>query len=166
MTSNLEVDTVHRKLSKLRFLLLVSGVALSLARPLRAELNGTISSIEVDRDYVAGKVATTLHLGSMVYEITDRNGTIIREYASPTGRIFAISWEGHFLPEMEHFLGNLFEQYAIAMRSGQKTRNWRQPIFLQTPDLTFENSGHTGWYQGRAYLESGVPNGFLISDIR
>jgi hypothetical protein len=141
-------------------------IALSPALPVRAELNGTISSIDVDRDYVAGKVTANPRFGSTVYEITDRNGTIIREYASPAGRIFAISWEGRFMPEMKHFLGDLFEPYVSAMRSEHKTHNWRQPILIHTSNLTFENDGHMGWYYGRAYVESSVPGGFSIDDIR
>jgi hypothetical protein len=157
---------VRRKPSKVGLLLSVWAIALSFALPVRAELNGSTSSIDVDRDYVAGKVTATPRFGSTVYEITDRNGTIIREYASPTGRIFAISWEGRFLPEMEHFLGNLFEDYAVAMRSERNNHNWRQPIQIHTSHLTFENGGHMGWYYGRAYVESSVPSGFSIDNIR
>jgi Protein of unknown function (DUF2844) len=157
---------VEPRSSTTRALLIFCVLGLSFTPPAVAELNGTVSSVDIDREYVRGEVTATPQSGCTIYEIKDGNGTLIREYVSPTGRVFAIAWEGHFVPEMEHFLGSLFQEYSTAIYAGHPSHGWRQSVLIYTPTLTFENGGHLGWYFGRAYVPSNVPNTFRVEDIR
>jgi Protein of unknown function (DUF2844) len=148
-----------------RVLLLLCVFGCPFVQRTLAELNGSVSSVEDDRGHVAGTMSATLRLGSTIYEIKDPNGTLVREYVSPDGRVFAIAWEGHFVPEMEHFLGALFQQYSTAVHAEHAKHGWRQPLNIHSPTLTFEAGGHMGWYYGRAYVQSNLPNGFPSEEI-
>lgn len=160
------VSAVHAGIAQKWLLLSLWVLGFSFDLPTHAELNGSLSSIDVDRNYVAGTLNTRVRFGCAVSEIKDRNGTLVREYVSPAGRVFAIAWEGHFVPEMEHFLGPLFEEYSKALRAEHAVHGWREPLLIHTPALVFEAGGHMGWYYGRSYVGSQVPNGFPIDEIR
>jgi hypothetical protein len=160
------VPAIRPLFSQTWVLLSLCVFGFSFAPPTHAELNGSLSSIDVDRDYVAGTLNTTTRFGCTVSQITDRNGTLVREYVSPTDRVFGIAWEGHFVPEMQHFLGALFQAYSTAARTEHAAHGWREPLLIHTPALVFEAGGHMGWYYGRAYVPSEIPNDFPIEEIR
>ena len=149
----------------MRFLLLLGFTGLWFCLPSWAELNGNVSSVETDRAQVGGLLSSRSSYDSTIYEIKDPNGTVIREFVSPKGRIFAVAWEGRFVPEMKFLLGGLFQDYARAVHSEHPNHGWRQPLFIHTPTLAFESLGHMGWYYGRAYVAAEIPNGFPMEQI-
>jgi hypothetical protein len=149
----------------MRFLLLLGFIGLCFCPPICAELNGNVSSVESDSERVGGLLSSRSSYYSTIYEIRDPNGTVIREFVSPKGRIFAVAWEGRFVPEMTHLLGGLFQEYSRAVHSEHPNHSWRQPLFIHTPTLAFESGGHMGWYYGRAYVQAEIPNGFPMEEI-
>ena len=91
-------------------LILILGAA-----PAWAVLGEPESSVSADGQVLRGQIRDEVHEGYRLHQITDASGAIVREYVSPSGKIFGISWQGAFVPNMRQLLGTYFtylQQYA------------------------------------------------------
>jgi hypothetical protein len=84
---------------------------------------------------------------------------LIYEYASNTGSIFAVSWSGPTLPNLQAILGNHFKDYLAALKQS------RGAIYSQTENLVIQSSGMMGAFQGFAYLPQKIPTGFSTKNL-
>ena len=138
---------------------------LGLSCPALAALGGDLTSVDADRAHLK---ATSLEVKpSEAYEvhpIQAPGGTIISEYVSSTGRVFAVSWHGPFIPEMQQILGSYFQQYSAAL--GAKRPYGRRPLNIQVPGLVVQTGGHMGAYFGRAYLPEMLPSSLKAEEIK
>jgi len=138
---------------------------LGLSCPALAALGGDLTSVDADRAHLK---ATSLEVKpSEAYEvhpIQAPGGTIISEYVSSTGRVFAVSWHGPFIPEMQQILGSYFQQYSAAL--GAKRPYGRRPLNIQVPGLVVQTGGHMGAYFGRAYLPEMLPSSLKADEIK
>lgn len=124
-----------------------------------------MASVYRDVDHVNGSVQTINSERYSVYEVRIPTGTIVREFISPSGVVFAVAWQGPFIPELQHFLGAYFQEYTDALRAHKSSSFSRRPVTLRLNDLVFENSGHVGAFFGRAYLPRAVPAGVGIAEL-
>jgi hypothetical protein len=113
--------------------------------------------------------------GYTLHEIQTATGTLVREFASPAGAIFGVSWEGPFLPDLRQLLGSRYEAYAQAARAEQNARTGpagraaprgRRPPSIRLPDLVVESSGHPRSFRGRAYVPQMLPEALRLEDLR
>jgi hypothetical protein len=137
-----------------RSLLVVVSILFLLATPSWAALGQSVASLGSDQRRLHGALRTTVSDGFSIHEITGEDGTIVRQYASPSGAIFAVSWNGPFVPDLEQLLGAYFQEYRQALRS---TARHRGPLVLRTSRLVLETSGHMRSFHGRAYLPAMLP---------
>jgi hypothetical protein len=100
-----------------------------------------------------------------VHEIQAPGGTVVKEYVSPTGRVFAVAWHGPFVPEMQQILGAYFQQYSAALQSAPKHYGHR-PLDIEQPGLVVQASGHMRAYWGRAYVPEMLPQGVKADEIK
>jgi hypothetical protein len=145
------------RLAGLTTLLLVSGLFA------RAELGGNVSSVQADEVRLQGTRQVTEANGFTVHEISTPVGATVREYVSPGGSVFGISWEGPWLPDMRQLLGAYYEQYAQAV---QKKTVRRGPLLIEEPGLVVEMGGHARSFFGRAYLPQAMPRGVQADVVR
>ena len=96
-----------------------------------------------------------------VHEITGDDGTLIREYVTPAGKVFGVSWSGPTIPDLTQLLGTYNAEFQNALHSKRGPRN---VAMLRNPDLVVESTGHTRNFNGRAYLNSMLPSG-VTQDI-
>jgi len=138
---------------------------LGLSCPALAALGGDLTSVDADRAHLK---ATSLEVkpseAYQVHPIQAPGGTIISEYVSSTGRVFAVSWHGPFIPEMQQILGSYFQQYSAAL--GAKRPYGRRPLNIQEPGLVVQTGGHMGAYFGRAYLPEMLPSSLKADEIK
>ena len=83
------------------------------------------------------------------------SGTEVREYANAEGIVFAVSWNGPFLPDLRALLGSHFsalEQHASG--AGRASA-----VSIQNPELTLLSGGRMGAFRGRAWLPRQLPAG-------
>ena len=123
--------------------------------PSWAALGELESSVSADANVLQGQVQEQLRTGYTLHEITLTRGARLREYVSPAGRVFGVSWQGPFTPNMQQVLGAHFsdlQQYAQS-----QTRRRGGPLVIENRDFVFFHSGHMGWSSGRAYVPSLVP---------
>lgn len=97
-----------------------------------------------------------------VHEITLPSGTSMREFVAPSGRVFAISWQGPIRPDLRQALGQYFEPFVSAPRAKFADRRHLQ---IQQGDLVVQMGGHMRALFGRAYLVSAIPSGISIGDL-
>jgi hypothetical protein len=142
-----------------------AAVALFLAAPFpaRGALGDSAASVLADQARMKGTLHSTDRKSYVVHEITV-SGTVVREYVSPAGMVFGVSWEGQFPPDFQQLLGPYYEQARQA--AAQQSRPRRAPVAVDTPGLVFQQTGHPRSFHGVAYIPQLVPDGVQASDIR
>jgi Protein of unknown function (DUF2844) len=129
-----------------------------------AGLGGDLNSVMTDQMHFQGGVKTTETASFTVHEIHPQTGIVIREYVSPAGKVFAISWHGPWMPDMHQLLGSFFQQYSDGVKA--QASPGRRLIRIAQPDFVFQHGGHMRSYVGRAYLPQLLPAGVTAEDIQ
>jgi Protein of unknown function (DUF2844) len=159
--------SMGRTLSIKAKILLVSSVfVVGTSFPAWAALGGDIASVQADQVHMQGTRRLTAAAAYTVHEIQGASGTVVREYVSSEGKVFAVAWQGPYLPDMRQLLGSSFEQYAQAAKAQRSTRMRRGPRLIEAPELAVEMSGHPRSFSGRAYIPGMLPQGVPAEDIR
>lgn len=158
--------------SQCRTGLALLGMTLALAAaPCRASLGGAPSqfgntNVRQARVLAAGTAAAGAPAaGTPAYDVSATqlpNGTTVREYAR-NGVVFAVAWNGPFLPDLRELLGRHFatltDDAARAPAAGHNR------IRIARPDVTIESGGHMRAYNGRAWVNGLLPAGFDTNGI-
>ena len=121
--------------------------------------------MDVDSAHMNASHQSTRHDSYVIHEIKAPQGTVVNEYISPQGKVFAVSWHGPFPPSMQLILGTYFQQYVSALRAQPKVYG-HPPIDLQLPGLVVQASGSMGSYLGRAYIPDLLPQGTIVDEIQ
>jgi len=129
---------------------------LAAAFPAEATLGGSAESVVTDQSKLHAKRAVVDRRDYTVHEITGDDGTLIREYVTPAGKVFGVSWSGPTIPDLAQLLGTYNAEFQTAIRA---KRGRRSSAAVHNPDLVVESSGHMRAFHGRAYLNSMLPTG-------
>lgn len=141
-------------------------VAASLC-PLRAfaALGGDAASIDIDRSQMKASVQSKQTSTYTVHQLAIPGGTVVREYLSSAGNVFAVAWQGPFMPDMQRLLGSYFDQYSAAIKANKQTYTGRHPLNLQLSGLIVQKNGYMRNYHFRAYLPQQVPAGVKQEEL-
>jgi hypothetical protein len=133
-----------------------------------ASLGGDSASIEADRLHMNAKHAARLKAsptGSYtVNETTLPTGTLVRQYVSPAGVVFAVAWSGPFMPDLRQLLGPHFD--TMVARQTKQTHAGHRLFSLHESGLVIESGGHPRSFAGRAYLPDALPAGVTVQEIQ
>ncbi|MGH7906333.1 MAG: DUF2844 domain-containing protein [Candidatus Binataceae bacterium] len=144
----------------------IVGAAMLATQPAFAVLGGTVNSITADQRVLAGKTAEaamSAGAGYSVSEITTPTGVQVREYVSPDGIVFAVTWRGAYPPDLSQLLGSYFAKYQTAAEHGPVAVRHST---IKTDDLIVERGGHPRDLWGRAIAPALVPAGVNESEIQ
>ena len=144
---------------------LLGAVALCAAvaaLPVQAALGGSEATVEADRLQVQGTQRVLRLAAYTVHEMQAPSGTVVREYVSPAGTVFAVAWQGPSMPDLRQVLGTYFDRYVEAAAQ----RKARGPIAIEQPGLVVQSSGHMRAFVGRAYIPEALPPGVGADSIR
>jgi hypothetical protein len=130
-----------------------------------AELGGDLGSIQSDQSRLQAVRRATLNNGYTVHELTTDNQITVREYASTQGKIFAVSWQGPFMPDLQQLLGAYFPTFKAAA-AARRAAGARGPVALEQDDLVVQSGGHMRAYSGRAYVPSLLPPQVSVDEIQ
>jgi Protein of unknown function (DUF2844) len=140
---------------------------LTLPSSASAALGGNVASVDADRVHVEGSLTRIVRSDAYaLHEIRSASGTMVREYVNSSGTVFAVAWEGPWLPDLRQVLGDHFDHYQSAMVARQRVRKGRGSILIDEPGLVVQASGHPRAFWGRAYLPALLPPGMQIEVIR
>ena len=144
---------------------LVAVVLVSQAAclPAHATLGEDATTVENDRIKLKAQIRTTAVAGYTVHEIQSPTGTTVREYIAPSGKVFAVAWNGPLLPDFEQTLGKYFPEYNA---SASSPRVGRRHLSIQGTDLVVFSHGHMRAFYGMAYVRSLLPTNFSAEDIK
>jgi Protein of unknown function (DUF2844) len=136
--------------------------ALLLLSPAFASLGDDVSSVQRDQAHLNASVRVIVAEHFSIQEMQTPAGTTVRQYVSPDGRVFAVSWQG-FAPDLQQLLGDYFGEYVAAVsQAAHRGRGVR----IDTGELVVETGGHMRYVVGRAFLRSKMPSGVSSDDIR
>jgi hypothetical protein len=137
-------------------------------RPAHAALGATTASVEADRASMKGQLRTRSEAGYSVQEITTASGTLVREFISPAGVVFAVSWSGQSMPNLQQTFGAYFTQFQAAVqarRAQQPHLHGHNHLDIHTSSLVVHAMGHMRQYFGVAYVPALIPTNVSISDL-
>ncbi|TFZ08611.1 DUF2844 domain-containing protein [Ramlibacter humi] len=102
--------------------------------------------------------ATRTPVAGTSYSVAERrldSGTTVREYVDSSGAVFAVSWSGPYLPDLQQLLGQSFDALASAPASRS-----RSALAIDRTDVVIRSTGRMGAFEGRAWLPPRLPAGF------
>jgi hypothetical protein len=131
-----------------------------------AALGEPASSVQADQAHMQGTLRTTQTQAYTIHEIRAATGTIVREYVSSSGRVFAVAWQGPWPPDMRQILGPYFEQYQQAVQAETNSRAGRGPLRIEQPGFVVHAGGHMRSFSGHAYIPDMLPQGVGAEELR
>ena len=142
-------------------------LAMEALAPARAGLGQTLSSVQADRVSMKGQLRARSQPGYTVQEITAASGTVVREYLSPSGVVFAVSWSGPAMPNLQQTLGTYFSQFQAAVKAQRASgaRPGHDHLLVREPSLVVHSGGHMRQLFGMAYVPSLLPANVSVSDL-
>jgi len=132
------------------------SILAAAAFPAGATLGGSAESVVTDQSKLHDKRAVVDRRDYTVHEMTSDDGTLIREYVAPAGKVFGVSWSGPTIPDLAQLLGGYNIEFQNTLRSKGRRRG---VAVVRNPDLVVESAGHARAFHGRAYLNSMLPSG-------
>ena len=152
-----------RATRQLQFHCILVLLILVLSSLVWAGLGGDESSVQTDQARMGASVAITRNSAYAVHELKTPGGPVVREYVSPSGTVFGVTWQGASKPDLRQLLGAHYEEVQQAVSSHGAHRG---PIVIHEPGLVFEMGGHMRAIAGRAYLPQLLPSGVQADAIR
>jgi len=142
-------------------------VMVALPLPAFAALGGDVASVRTDQAHMRGAlVRITGARTYSVHEIQAPYGTLVREYVSPTGTVFAVAWQGPWQPDLRQVLGTYFDHYVQSAQAVRSHRRGHGPLLIQESGLVVQQGGHPRAFIGSAYDPQLLPQGFDARTIR
>ena len=139
---------------------------LLLPFPASASLGGDVTSVQTDQAKMQGSLRTSSNNSYTIHEIQASTGVAVKEYVSPAGKVFAVTWQGPFHPDLRQLLGTYFDQFAQAEQAQRTQRRGHGPVLIQQDGLVVQISGHLRSFLGKAYVPQMLPAGVHAEDIR
>lgn len=145
--------------SILRLLLLLAMASL----PAWASLGEYEGSVNLDQQVLHGTVREEVHTGYKLHQIMTSDGAVVREYISPEGKVFAISWHAHFIPNLQQLLGSYFPR---VQQAAQAKVQRGAPLVIRTADFIYFSAGRMGDFHGSAYVPGLSPKNVTAEVVR
>jgi Protein of unknown function (DUF2844) len=128
-----------------------------------AALGDDVASVEADRVHMKASLRVVAAALFTVHEIAAPSGTVVKEFVSPAGKVFAVAWTGPFMPDLRQTLGRYFDTYQSGPRSRAMRRRLAQ---MNAPDLVVVSGGRPRAFAGQAYVPSLMPAGVTPDQIK
>jgi hypothetical protein len=147
---------------KLSCALLGTLAAVGVSAPALAGLGGDATSVEADRASMKAAVRVTPFVDYDVHEIQTPAGTVIHEYVSAQGKVFAVTWQGPGLPDLAQLLGN----YSAKLAQAQTRSHYNHHhLRIETPEVVMESDAYLRSRSGRAWVPALFPQSLSPKDI-
>ncbi len=141
-------------------------VLLLLSISAMAELGGTVSSVQADQQRLNASRQVSQKQQYTVHEIRTRTNSVIREFVSTDGKVFAVSYRGQFPGEGNSLLAAYSKQVGMVLATAHNGQHRGGPVNFATPGLVFHVSGHMRSYLMNAYLPDSVPQGVAAEELQ
>ena len=112
------------------------------------------------RELKSVSAETNPEYNTQVVELT--SGTIVHEFVSASGVVFAVNWRGPVLPDFGTILGSNIDVFNAEAHLARTSGKRGGALGIQSQGLVVLSAGHMRSFHGYAYLESLVPAGINI----
>ncbi len=143
--------------------LILTFALIATALPGRAALGGSVDTVATDQVKLQAKRAITQTREYSIHQISSDDGTLIKEYVTPAGKVFGVSWTGPTIPDLTQLLGSYSAEFQTAVRAQPRRR---KAGVVHNPDLVVESTGHMRAFYGRAYVNSMLPSGVTAETVK
>jgi hypothetical protein len=153
-------------LARVRLRATVAGALLLALAPLEAAhaaLGENIGSPARDHDALRGTLVVMPMQGYEVHQIVSAAGVTVREYATHTGGVFAVTWSGTQVPDLKILLGSYFDRYVSL---AQTRRTGHHALSIYTPGLVMTVARFQRSASGQAYVPNLLPSGVSRRELR
>ncbi len=133
--------------------------------PAHASLGALAASVNADLVHLKGQIRRTSAPGYEVDDITTPQGTVVKEFISPAGTVFAVSWLGPVMPNLAQTLGSSYFGMLTTAEQQQRALLGHNHVQLRTPQLVVHAGGHMRLFFGVAYVPSLLPPNVSIADL-
>jgi hypothetical protein len=163
MTLIVKRPDLHSNIRSLRWHLAAIVATGLLSAGAHAELGGAPTTVQTDARALSGAITVEHAANFDRHQITQADGSVVREYVSPRGTVFAVAWSGRTTPDLKTLLGAHYATYIAALA---KQRPSHHVLTVTTPDLvvTIVRYQHTG--SGSASLPAEVPAGVTVGELK
>ena len=144
------------------FRIAFSAALLSLSATSFAALGGDVSSVQSDQAHMRAQRRVIQNSTFSVHEMQADTGTVVREFVSPAGKVFGVSWQGAVRPDMQQVLGSYFSEFSHAIPA----HRMHGPVTIRTANLVIHSGGHQRALTGHIYIPAMVPSGVRPEDIK
>jgi len=127
-----------------------------------ASLGAPEATVAADAEQLKGSIRLTEHANYRVHEVTLPSGTVLREFATPAGSIFAVAWSGPSMPNLRQALGGYFDTYTAAAKAPHQGHHH---LAVTQDKIVLQSSGRMRAFTGRAYLPQAVPAGVSVDEL-
>lgn len=100
-----------------------------------------------------------------VYESELENGTAVKEFADASGRVFAVSWNGPMLPDLQGLLGRHFATFTAGAKQAHRPGSLGAPLNIAQDQVVIRSNGRMRHFFGHAYTPDLVPAGVNVNDL-
>jgi hypothetical protein len=143
--------------------ILLSALTIA-AMPGWAALGGSVETVASDQVRFQATRAITQMRAYNIHQISGGDGTLIKEYVTPDGKVFGVSWTGPTIPDLTQLLGAYNAEFQTTIRARPAAR--RRPAVVRNSDLVVESTGHMRAFYGRAYVNSMLPSGVTAETVK
>jgi Protein of unknown function (DUF2844) len=133
--------------------------------PVWATLGQSEASVTSDQLQMKSEHRVQSLQGYKIHELTAANGATVREYVSPQGSVFGVSWQGRSAPDMNQVLGTYVNNLQTATPDQTKIQP-RRGIIVKTKDFVYSNFCRMRMCGGSAYVPSLVPSNVSVEVLR
>ena len=142
---------------------LAASLLLVQCPPSDAALGAAPSDFGVTQSATRARILSAAATTYSVNETTLPGGTVIREYVARGGNVFAVSWNGPFMPDLRTLLGRHFD--TLTSETAKSPKAGHNQVHIVRPEVVIVSGGHMRAYAGRAWIESDFPPGITAVDI-
>ena len=150
----------------LKPLALAAGLTVAMGSlPAWAVLGETAASIQSDAAVLKSAITprSVARAEFTVQRLTLPSGTLVDEYVSASGTVFAFAWHGRRPPDLSQLLGPYFSEYRTVANQPHPHRSYVQ---IDTGRMVYRAGGPMRSYWGSAYVPSLLPAGVTAEDIQ
>lgn len=128
-----------------------------------ATLGEPEATVAADAQQLKGSVKSLGQPNYRVHEIQLPSGTVVREFVALDGGVFAVTWRGPALPNLQQTLGMYFDAYVAAAKAPHAGHTHLQ---VRQSNLVIHSGGHMRAFTGLAYLPQAVPSGVSVEELQ
>jgi len=161
---NYRIDTI-RMLLFIFVLAANSGEVMATLGRGPSELPSTLSSNPASGARISAVSPTLRSSLYTLHEVQLENGTSVQEYATLAGVVFAVTWRGPVLPDLNALLGDYFKTFKTETDQMRLAGGRGSPVRIDGGGLVVRSNGRMRNFFGHAYAPDMIPAGVNIKDV-